>query len=145
MDGRVKGRIMVAGLLAACALMLVMANIVAENKARRAVTAVPMSQASLREIDKVIETLLNRFQIDRSKITSRNVQTPDTKLFRVERRVLVSPDFASLRLVQQLNQLVAPFGARAVATERTAENRVTVHVIRDRVIIQSIAFAVQQE
>jgi hypothetical protein len=87
----------------------------------------------------VIDTVLARHGIPRSAVRIWRVQAPDRRLLRVERRIAVPPEFVSVRFTHDLSLAVAPFGARAVATERTRENTVTVHIRKDGVVLQSLA------
>lgn len=96
------------------------------------------------DINTVLDTLFARYGIESKAVKTWPVQTPDKKFIRVERRVFVPPDFISLRFNHDLNREVERFGARAVATERTKENTVTMHIKKDGIIIQSITFLVKR-
>jgi hypothetical protein len=90
-------------------------------------------------LGEVIDTVLAHHGIGRSAVRLWKVQSPDHRLLRVERRVAVPPEFVSVRFTHDLSRAVEEFGARAVATERTRENTVTVHIRKDGVVLQSIA------
>lgn len=96
------------------------------------------------DVNAVLDSLFARYHIERKAVKTWHVQTPDKKFIRVERRVIVPPDFISLRFNHDLSRELERFGARAVATERTKENAVTMHIKRDGIIIQSITFLVKR-
>ena len=143
-------RFMAAILLACCAVLLVLLNVATEKIGQRAgrgrATAgriVPAEDAGLSGINTVVDTLLARYQIDRRSVKSWYVQTQDKRNIRLERRVIVPPDFVSMKFNLDLNRMVSAYGARAVATERTRESTVTMHIIKDKMIVQSISFVMQ--
>ena len=53
---------------------------------------------------------------------------PDAQFSRVERTVEMWPDFASILVNQELNDLAAKRGARGVATENTLNHSIAMHV-----------------
>jgi hypothetical protein len=143
-------RIVLAVLLASCALVLVLLNIATEKIGQRAgrgrSTAgrtASSEDAALVGINSVVDTLLAHYQIDRHSVKSWYVQTPDKRFVRLERRVIVSPDFVSMKFNLDLNRMVSALGARAMATERTKESTVTMHIVKDKMIVQSITFVMQ--
>ena len=87
-----------------------------------------------------IDALLQRENIRREWIRSRQVKTPEKKFIRLERRVFVPRSFLSLKFNLELSRQLARYGARVVATEHTRENIVTMHVIVAGLIVQSLAF-----
>ena len=149
-EPRIRIRVMLAILLASCAVVLVLLNVATEKIGQRSgrgrstvVHTASSEDAALASINSVVDTLLARFQIDRRSVKSWYVQTPDKRNIRLERRVIVPPDFVSMKFNLDLNRMVSAYGARAVATERTKESTVTMHIIRAKMIVQSIAFVMQ--
>ena len=102
-------------------------------------------RADLRSVNTVVETLLVRSGIDRSQVRSWQVQTPDRKFIRTERRVVVPPDFISVKFNHALNRALEGSGARVVATERTKGNTVTFHIKTGATIIESITFVISRK
>ncbi|MFN0159469.1 MAG: hypothetical protein ACKVRP_15515 [Bacteroidota bacterium] len=102
-------------------------------------------RGQLPDINTAVDTLLARHGIGRERVKTWQVQTPDKKFIRVERRVYVPPEFVSVKFNHDLNRMMRDFGALAVATERTKENTVTMHIKKDERIIESITFVVKNE
>ena len=138
-------RLLIACMLAAGALILFAAKKAAEKTPPRRSESVPKVHAAAREIDAVIDTLFARYKIQKMWVKAWRVQTPNKELLRLERRVFVPPEFLSLTFNFELNRLVAQYGARTVASERRDESTVTMHIIKDRVIIVSIALVVRHD
>lgn len=143
-------RVVLAWLLASCALVLVLLNIASEKIAQRsgrgrstATQVVSEKDETVAAINSAVDSLLTRYQVDRRAVKSWYVQTPDKKNIRLERRVIVSADFLSMNFNLDLNRMVSAYGASAMATERTKESTVMVHIIRDNMIVQSITFLMQ--
>ena len=133
---------MVAGVLAGCALILFLADrptLTVGGAASRPRLPGPGGAPAVHD---VIDSLFARYRIDRGSIKTWRVQTPDRKFARVEQRVPVPPDFISVKFNHDLNQRLAEHGARVIATERTKENLVTMHILQDNVIVRSISFVV---
>ena len=99
----------------------------------------------LNQIDSVIDTLFNRYQIDGERAKSWSVFGRDKRFIRKERRVYVPPKFISLDFNHDLGRRLSDFNARVVATERTKESTVSMHVLNDGMIIESILFVVNRE
>lgn len=91
------------------------------------------------ELNTVIDTVLARHGIPRSAVRTWRVKGKDGSPVRVERRVAVPPEFVSVNFTHDLSRAAEEFGARAVATERTKERTVTVHIRKDGIVLQSIA------
>ena len=143
-------RVVLAGLLAGCALVLVLLNIASEKIAQRSGRGRSTATQIISEKDETnaafndaVDSLFTRYQVDRSAVKSWYVQTPDKKNIRLERRVTVPADFLSMNFNLDLNRMVSAYGARAMATERTKESTVMVHIIKDKMIVQSITFLMQ--
>jgi len=136
MDGSRKMRLMLAGALAVCALVLFAFERYTSTGGRTGVRAGSTEAAITADID----ALLQRENIRREWIRSRQVKTPEKKFIRLERRVFVPRSFLSLKFNLELSRQLARYGARVVATEHTRENIVTMHVIVAGLIVQSLAF-----
>lgn len=100
---------------------------------------------SMEEVNVVVDTLFARYGIREHWVRTWRVEVPNGNFARIERRVFVPSDFISLRFNQDLNTMLSAFGARAIATERSRENTVSMHVIQDALVVQSINFVVKQQ
>jgi hypothetical protein len=138
-----RNRVILAAGLAVCAVLLYAADFMftPESDSSRAVELRP----ALQEINAVVDTLLLRYHIAKGWVKTWQVQTAQKKFLRVERRVFVPPDFISVNFNHDLARMVADYGATAVATERTKENSVTMHIKKDNSIIQSISFVTKRD
>ncbi len=94
------------------------------------------------QIRAVIDTVLHRFGIDRRNVKSWRVQPPGAGWSRFEERVFVAPGFVSLEFNHELNKRLAPLGAHVVGTERTKENVVALHIVKEGTTIRTISFVV---
>jgi len=132
-------------MLTVAALVLFMANRVTEKI--EAISALKEVQARplLSQIGKVVDTLFERYQIDTRWVKSWRVLTPDKKFIREERRVYVPPRFISLDFNHDLSRELAAHNVRVVATERTKESSVSMHIIKDGMVIESITFVLRRD
>ena len=143
-------RLLFAGLLAACVVVLILLNIASEKISRRSgqgrstvVKVASPDEAAIAGISSAVDSLFVRYQIDRRSVKSWYVQTPDKQNIRMERRVVVPADFITMNFNLDLNRMVEPYGARVIATERTKESTVMMHIIKNKFIVQSITFLIQ--
>ena len=143
-------RLILIGLLASCAVVLILLNIVSAKIAQRsgrgrstAMQVISEKDDTAAAFNDAVDSLFTCYQIDRRTVKSWYVQTPDKRNIRLERRVMVPADFLSMNFNLDLNRMVSEYGARAMATERTKESTVTVHIIKDKMIVQSITFLMQ--
>ncbi len=143
-------RVVLAWLLASCALVLVLLNIASDKIAQRSGRGRATSTQAVSEKDEItaaindaVDSLFTHYQIDRRSVKSWYVQAPEKRNIRLERRVIVPPDFLSMNFNLDLNRMVSVYGARAMATERTKESSVMVHIIRNNMVVQSITFLMQ--
>lgn len=102
-------------------------------------------RSDLGSVNAVVDTLLTRHGIGKEQVRSWQVKTPDRKFIRTERRVLVPPDFISVKFNHALNLALEGTGARVVATERTKEHTATIHIKSGTTIIESITFVVDRK
>lgn len=102
-------------------------------------------KGDLRSVNAVVDTVLARHGIGKPQVRSWQVQTPDRKFIRIERRVTVHPEFVAVQFNHDLNEELSGTGTRVVATERTKENTVTMHIKQGPTIIESITFVVSRE
>jgi hypothetical protein len=108
-------------------------------------TARPLPvRPDLKQVNELVDTLFATYGIRRPWVRSWQVHTPDRKFVRIQRRVYVPPEFVSPSFNLELNRRLAEYGARAIATERTKENTVTMHIMKDRTVVESISFVVKR-
>ncbi len=134
-------KVVLAGTLAVLALVLFLLVTSGSTPDRRAI----IYKGDIHDITVVVDTILARYGIDRSAVKTRQVRSPDKKFLRVERRVEVPPEFVSVNFNRDLSEKLDAMGLRLVATERTKENTVTMHVKKDDTILQSITFMVKRQ
>jgi hypothetical protein len=102
-----------------------------------------MTAAQEAGIQSVVDTLLARYGVDRNTIRSRRVATVNKKLARQEQRVPVSREFPSLVFNDELKRMLDAVGASVVATERSTDNSVTMHIVCNRFTVRSIIFSLR--
>lgn len=148
----IQRRLIVAGLLVIGALMLIPATRFGDQSEKREKTGrggSPQighaSQSVRRDIDTVIDTLLSKYRIEKEWVKSWQVQNHEKGFLRSERRVLVPPDFISLSFNLDLNRMLSDYGARAIASERTKESIVTMHVVKEGTVLETLSFIVSNE
>ena len=129
-------KMIIAGTLACTAAMLFLVEVSGSNPDQRS----DLYKVDLAHINDVVDNLLRRHGIDRDRVKMWYVRTPEKKFLRVARRVEVTPKFVSVTFNRELNEELVLRGLRVVATERTRENSVTMHIKKGGTIIQSITF-----
>jgi hypothetical protein len=140
----VRWRIVAVAMLAVGAFVLFMSNRVSEKIEKRAAAKLVQAQPALKQIDAAVDALLDRYLIDPKWRKSWRVLTPNRRFIRQERRILVPSEFISLDFNHNLSRALAKLDARVVATERTKESTVTMHVLKDGMIVESISFVLKR-
>ncbi|MBX2990306.1 MAG: hypothetical protein KF749_03950 [Bacteroidetes bacterium] len=108
------------------------------NREGPAVTSIPDLQTAVRQS-------LAGHNIDLKSVRIRRVGSNNGTFSRTEMRVAVPSTFSTLNFNYDLSRAVVPFGATVVATERSEDKSVTMHIKKDGVIHQSIVFTIKQE
>lgn len=134
-----------AGMLAVCSLVLFMANRVTEKIEKKSALKEAQARPMLQRVNGAVDTLLERYRIEDRWIKSWSVFTPARKFIREERRIYVPPRFISLDFNHDLSDMLSQYDVRVVATERTKESTVSMHVINDGMIIESLSFVLKRE
>ena len=138
-------RLIVAGFLSLGVVVLFAANRVADKSAaRRSATAVNEARG-LEGIAAAVDTVLRRYGIPPGSVKTWRVSTVDKRFSRVERRINVPPEFISLNFNLDLNRELDRYDARVIATERTKESAVTIHIVLDGKTIESITFITKRD
>ncbi len=141
----IRARLFIASMLGLSALVLFAANRATERVRRGSGVSTPQLQGVTREVETVLDTLFVRHGIEQTWVKTWRVQTPDKRTIRIEKRVFVPPEFVSVVFNQELNRLIMQYGARAVALEHLEESTVTMHIIHDHMIIESVSFVVRRD
>lgn len=140
----VRWRLVAIGMLIAAAGVLFMADRVNEKIERRSAIREAQNQPLLKEVNLIIDSLLGCYQIDPKWIKSWNVLTPDKKFIREEHSIFVPSDFISLDFNHDLSRELAKYDVQVVATERTKESTVSMHIISNKMVIESLSFVVKR-
>jgi hypothetical protein len=130
-------------MLGAGSLVLFMANRITGKIEEKA--GAFRSRPVLRTVNEVVDTLLERHRIDLSWMKSWSVFTPDRRFIREERRIQVPARFISLDFNHDLSRKLAQYDLAVVATERTKESAVVMHVIDRGMVIQSLKFVLNRD
>ena len=131
-------RLWVASGLALCALFLTAAEIAGGGSAR---TVTPGARrAADGAVTAAIDSLCPLFGIDKSLARTWKATAAGIPTGRIEEKIPVPPSFRSLEFNHALALRIAPFGAGIVATERSKENSVTMHVVCGGTTIRSLWF-----
>ena len=132
-------------MLAVGSLVLFMANRVTEKIEKKSALKEAQFHPLLKLINTTVDPLLNRYEIENRWVRSWNVLTRDRRFIRSERRVYVPPRFISLDFNHDLSRELARFDARVIATERTKESTVSMHIVVDGMIVESIMFVLKRD
>ncbi len=92
------------------------------------------------EMETVIDNLLVRYNVNTKTMRSRKVTGPDKKSVRLERRVFVTPEFNTLNFNHDLTEKLRESGMSVVATEKSEDRSVTMHIKKNDVIVESLVF-----
>jgi hypothetical protein len=141
----VRWRLIAIVILLVGGLVLFMANQVTEKIKEKAKQTEVHERPLLAEVNSVIDTLLDQYKIDDKWMRSWSVFTPDKKFVREERRIYVPPRFISLDFNHDLSRALAHMGVRVIATERTRESTVSMHIISKGVIIETLGFVLKRD
>jgi len=133
----------IAATIGAIAVFLLVGDRLVGPGAEQTLTAVPTQDAA--GIQEVVDTLFGRYGVDRTAVKTWRVTMPDKTPLRMEQRIPVPSNFPSLVFNHDLNRRLAPFGAHVIATERTKENTITMHIVTSGTTIRSMAFVLQSD
>jgi hypothetical protein len=142
-DTRLKRRLMIVGILALVGVGLSVTDRLVGAGMNILVNDFASAHATDAQINPAIDAVLGHYSIEPKSVTTWRVITPDKKFLRLEQRIVVPYDFASVQCNHELSQQLFPFGARVAATERSREKVVTMHIISHGVIIRTISFAMR--
>lgn len=100
-----------------------------------------MAQAIDIEVDGVLEN----FGIEKAWVRRREINDRENHFLRIERRVAVPPRIVPIMVNRELNVLARRYHGRAVATENLKENSVTIHIILNQRVIQTVILTGETE
>jgi hypothetical protein len=92
----------------------------------------------LPKIDAGIDTVFAHFGIPENPKRKRAIPIPDAPVSRIERRIDLPAGVMPVELNQALNNLAQQFGARAIASENLHDHIVTIHIVVNNYIIQTV-------
>ena len=95
-------------------------------------------RATLAAIDKNVDSVLARFGIERGWIRKREVVVPNKKQPRIERRVAIPKDVVPVMMNVAFNSMAKRYNGRAVGTENSKENTITIHIEMQGYIVQTV-------
>ena len=134
-----RSRLVIASGLALCAILLTVAGPITAGMGLRPETPAARKAAEA-GIAAAIDSLCHLYAIDARLVRSWNATAAGEPTGRIEEKIPVDPGFRSLEFNHALAARIAPFGAGVVATERSKENSVTMHVVRGGATIRSLWF-----
>jgi hypothetical protein len=102
-------------------------------------------QAAEARIGAALDSLLLRYDVPRGEIRTWRPSVAGKPAARLDSRVLVGPAFLSVNFNHDLNRRLAGTGAHVVATERSKDRTVTMHIVRGGATMRSIAFVTDPE
>ena len=132
-------RLVIASGLALCATLLTAAGLITGGGSRPSETPAGRKSAEA-GIAAAIDSLFRLYAIDARLVRSWKASVAGEPTGRIEEKIPVDPAFRSLEFNHALAARIAPFGAGVVATERSKENSVTMHVVRGGATIRSLWF-----
>ncbi len=139
LSAALRSRLLIASGLALCALALTAAGKIAGGTSRAETPAARRSAEA--GIARAIDSLCPLYGIDRGLIRTWKATAAGEPTGRIEEKIPVGPGFRSLEFNHALSSGIAPFGAGVVATERSKENSVTMHIVCGGVTVRSLSFA----
>jgi hypothetical protein len=134
----VRGRFLLAGLLAASAVLLLLLNLASEKSNQRRRATADRSGAVVTSIDGVVDSLLEEFHVDPRTVRSRPIRSQGKEQIREELHVTVPPGFVSLEFNRTLGRVMEQYGVHVIATERSHEGKVLLHIMFRGVIVRTL-------
>jgi hypothetical protein len=138
LSGALRRRLVIAAGLALCALALTAAGKIAGGNPRPETPAA--RRAAEAGLVRAIDSLCPLYGIDRGLIRTWKATAAGEPTGRIEEKIPVGAGFRSLEFNHALSSGIAPFGAGVVATERSKENSVTMHIVFGGVTVRSLSF-----
>ncbi|MCC6396523.1 MAG: hypothetical protein IT282_05850 [Bacteroidetes bacterium] len=135
-----RGRLVVLAVLGMAAVALMILGSTPQEKPAVAKQAAahdrrPVTANSLEE---EVLAVCAEFGIPEKAIRKRTVKDRAGHVLRPELRLAVPPDFSTYEFNYVLSSRVGPFGANVVGAERTRDRTVTLSIVRDETILESV-------
>ena len=89
-------------------------------------------------IDVAVDSLLQQFRVDPRTVRTRPIRIEGNDVIRQERHVSVPPDFVSLEFNRTLGRVMERYGAHVIATERSREGKVLLHILSRGTIVRTL-------
>lgn len=90
------------------------------------------------EIDREVDSILVRFRIEKNWCRKKLIPITGTNLDRIEKRVLIPPEIMPILINRELNLMAQRYGGRAIGSENSKENSVTIHIKLEGYILETI-------
>jgi hypothetical protein len=124
--------------LIAVGILIVIGLLLAAAIGLRDVGTSPSGDQINFHLDTAVKTVLVQFGIDEQSVRNRSITSASGSFVRMEKRILVKPDFPTLGFNRALREAVAERGASVVASEKSDDKSVTLHVKTNGAIVLSI-------
>jgi predicted RNA methylase len=108
------------------------------DEALPATTKAEVSSAVANTIDVEVDSVLVRFNIERTWIRKKSVPVINSAVNRIERHIMIPPDIIPVQMNHALNIMAQRFNGKAIASENLKENSVTIHIEMQGYIIQTL-------
>ena len=93
---------------------------------------------TIKEIDREVDSVLTQFRIEKNWCKKKQFPVPGTNISRTEMRVLIPPDIIPVQVNHALNLMAKRYGGRAIGSENSKDNSVTIHIKLENCIIETI-------
>ena len=135
-----RSRLILLGVLGVAALVLSILGSMPHDKPAPAEVAAAGGRrpAAANSLEQEVLAVCAEFGIPQKSIRTRAVKDRAGHVLRPELRVAVPPDFSSYEFNYALSRRLEPFGASVAGAERTRDRIVTLNVVRDETILESI-------
>jgi hypothetical protein len=140
-----KSRLLIVGALAAATVVLLLSMRVRDKVEDRTLLDEANARPLLQAIDARVDSLLDRYTIQQAWRKSWIVTTPGKKFIRKERRITVPSRFVSLDFNHDLSRELSGVSARLIASERTKESTVSMHIMVDDMIVETLVFVLNRD
>jgi len=135
-------RLALAAALALCALILTIVQSGTHRGPRPGARA--GAQDALERAAAALDSLLRQSGAGEGTARTWIAKAGGAPTGRTEQRITVPRSFRSLEFNHALARRLAPLGMSVVATERSRENTVTMHIVRGGVTIRSVSFVADE-
>lgn len=100
---------------------------------------------NLKAIGATLDTLYERFGIDRGALRTWMARAAGVETGRMEQRIPVGRSFDAIQFNLALARALSPTGVHVVASEHSRETSVTMHIVSRRMTIWSVSFVLDSD